>query len=104
MDLKESDQAMKISLKSNVDLWEIFGQEGKAELEIQAATLRSLLEQLSNRSQGRVDLIDPRTGDVDIDCFLFINGSIHYSLPRGLDTELKNGDEVKITFLGLGGG
>ena len=95
---------MKISLESNVDLWEIFGQKGKVELEIQSPTLRSVLEELSNRSQGRVELIDPRTGDVEIDCFLFINGSIHYSLPRGLDTELKNGDEVKITFLGLGGG
>jgi len=95
---------MKISVKSNFDLWEIFGQEGKAELEIQTATLRNLLQELSNKFQGRVELIDPRTGDVDIDCFLFINGSIHYSLPRGLDTELKNGDEVEITFLGLGGG
>jgi molybdopterin converting factor small subunit len=95
---------MKISLESNVDLGEIFGQKGKAELEIQTATLRSVLQELSNRSQGRVDLIDRRTGDVDIDCFVFINGLLHYSLPRGLDTELKNGDEVKITFLGLGGG
>lgn len=95
---------MKISVKSNFDLCEIFGQKGKAELEIQTATLRNLLQELSNRFQGRVELIDPRTGDVDIDCFLFINGSIHYSLPRGLDTELKNGDEVEITFLGLGGG
>jgi molybdopterin converting factor small subunit len=95
---------VKISLTSNVDLCEIFGQKGKAELEIQAATVRGLLEELSDRSQGRVELIDHRTGDVDIDCFLSINGSLHYSLPRGLDTELKNGDEVKITFLGLGGG
>ena len=95
---------MKISLESNVDLSDILGQKGKAELEIQTATLKGVLQELSNRSQGRVELIDPRTEDVDIDCFLFINGSLHYSLPRGLDTELKNGDEVKITFLGLGGG
>ena len=95
---------MKISLESNVDLSELFGQRGKTELETQSPTLRGLLQELSNRSQARVELIDPRTGDIDIDCFLFINGSIHYSLPRGLDTELKHGDEVKIIFLGLGGG
>lgn len=95
---------MKISLKSIFAIPGIAKHRGKAELEIQGTTLRDLLEELSNKAQWELKLIDARTGNVANPFRVSVNDSWSYSLPQGLDTELRDGDEIEITAMVVAGG
>ena len=82
--------------------WPEAREKGVIEMEVQGETLRALLTTLSDRyKQADVDveLINPRTNDLDVDYDVLINGKNYVTLPQGLDTKLKAGDEVKVKIL-----
>lgn len=79
--------------------WPEAKSKGVIEIEVKDATLRVLLTELSDRyKKVNVDFepINPRTNDVDFDYDIFMNGQNYVSLPKGLDTKLRKGDEVLI--------
>lgn len=93
---------MKIKLKSNVDLGGPF-REGEMELKSETVTLRDLLNEISSRCGASV--IDPKIGEVDPNNYMvFVNKREHWLLPKGLNTNLFNGEEVEVHITMLGGG
>ena len=95
---------MRIRLKANFDIDNIFAR-GEIELDGQTATVRTLLDELSHKCQHRVSFIDPESGDVDFaDYEILVNGTGCSFLPKRLDTELHDGDQVEIIMIALGGG
>ena len=90
---------MKIQLKSfNFDVVDIFGQS-EVNIEAEPATVRSLLQQLTQKSGGRLELIDPQGGEFNEEYIVLVNKREFRALPRELDTELNDGDEVQIGLL-----
>jgi hypothetical protein len=92
---------MRVVLKSNFDVGGLPGQDA---LELQeGCSMRSLLDLLSQ--QCRVNLIDPKSGRVNVTDFtLILNGKEYPFWPQGLDTRLRAADEVQIFLMPLGGG
>jgi len=92
---------MRVLLRSNFDVAGVFS---RGEVEVQENTsLRALLKLLSERC--RLDFIDPRNGQVNATDFdVVLNGKGYQFWPQGLDTPLKEGDEVQIILMPLGGG
>jgi molybdopterin converting factor small subunit len=82
--------------------WPEAREKGVIEMEVQGETLRELLTTISDRyKEADVDvgLINPRTNDLDFDYDVLINGKDYVTLPHGLDTKLKDADEVKVKIL-----
>ena len=97
---------MKVMVETNFD---IIGEFSKDEVELQlpSATLRVLLKELSHRWGGDSNLIDPQTDELDlIECEVLINGTAYGFLPHGMETRLKDEDNVTIIrwMEALGGG
>jgi hypothetical protein len=79
--------------------WPEAREKGVVEIMIRGETLRGLLTELSDQyKQANVDFepIDPKTGDVDFDYDVSINGKNYVGLSHGLDTKLRKGSEVVI--------
>jgi molybdopterin converting factor small subunit len=90
---------MKIRLRSfNFDVVDMFGQD-EVDLGSEPATLRSLLQELTQKSRGRVELIDPQGGEFNEEYIVLVNRHEFRALPQELDTELNDGDEVQIGLL-----
>lgn len=72
------------------------------------AMLKQLLTELTRNYKfaGRfpVRVLDPRDGDVSRDFGVSVNGVEYELLPDRLDTPLKEGDDLEITMVMLGGG
>lgn len=82
--------------------WPEASEKGIIEMEVAGDTLKALLSELGNRyKQANVDFdpIDRRTNQLDFDYDVLVNGKNYVSLPAGLDTKLKDGDEVKVKML-----
>ena len=82
--------------------WPHAREKGIIETEIDGDTLRALLAELSVRyKQANVDFqpINPTTNDLDFDYDVLVNGKNYITLAHGLDTKLKDGDEVKLKML-----
>jgi len=93
---------MQVALKSNFDVAETFSR-GSVEVE-EGTSLRALLALLSERT--RLSFVDPKNGQVNATDFdIALNGK-GYQLwwPQGLDMPLKEGDEVQVLLMPLGGG
>ena len=88
---------MRIRLKSffHFDVAKVFGQD-QIDLSSDSATIRMLLEEIAQRSEGDIVAIDPNSGVLDLDYFILLNGLDSGSLPEGLETVLCDGDEVGI--------
>ncbi len=92
---------MRIVLKSNFDVAEVFNR-GTIEVE-DGTRLSVLLEILSE--QSRIDLVSAASGQPHVtDYAVMLNGKEPGFCPEGLRTVLKDGDEVQIVVLPLGGG
>lgn len=89
---------MKIKLKGYFNFKKVFCNLGVTEIEISGGTLRGLFDVLSDRfGEEFTDLIyDSRTETVRGDIRILLNGRHIVHLPKGLDTELKEGDEVAL--------
>ncbi len=92
---------MQIVLKSNFD---VAGMLGRESLELaEGSSVRSLLNLLSRKCA--VNLIDAKSGQVNVNDFtIILNGKEHPFWPKGLDTKLRDADEVQILVMPLGGG
>ncbi len=96
---------MKIKVKPFLTLRKAMGDQALLEIEAEGITIKGILEELCNRfGQTVKDMIfdrDNRIGSKDIR--ILVNGRNYNHLPRGLDTELKEGDEICIFPLIAGG-
>ena len=89
---------MKIKIKGYFNFKKVFRNLGVTEIEISGGTLRGLFDVLSDRfGEEFADLIyDSRTKRVRGDIRILLNGRHIVHLPKGLETELKEGDEVAL--------
>jgi MoaD family protein len=96
---------MKIKVKGYLTLKQTVGDKGVLEMEMEDATIRGLLSDLSERfGQEFRDLIfDPKTKNLSNHIRVLVNGRHYNHLPNRLDTELKEGDEVSL-FPTIAGG
>jgi molybdopterin synthase sulfur carrier subunit len=96
---------MKIKVKGYFNFKKIFRNLDISEIEISDGTLRGLFDVLSNRlGEEFTDLIyDIRTKKVRGDLRILLNGRHIVHLPKGLETELKEGDEIAL-FPPIAGG
>jgi len=93
---------MKIFIQSN---FVVPGLDGKEVLELEATEikLRDFLEELSSRAPMRIEYI--RNGIIDPDEWeIEVNGIPYSKCKEGLDTLLKDNDQVTIKIMALGGG
>ena len=90
---------MKIRLKSfNFDVVDIFGRS-EVDIEADPATLKRLLQELTQNSRGRIELIDPQDGEFNEEYIVLVNKHEFRTLPQELETQLSDGDEVQIGLL-----
>ena len=96
---------MKVRLKSffHFDLAEAFDR-GQIQLANDRPTLRDLLNEVALKSDGRVRVVDPESGEMDTEYFVLLNGREVQALPQGLGAELHDGDEVGIGMMHFWGG
>jgi hypothetical protein len=92
---------MKIRIRTSVPMPEIH-----PEVELEAGSLRDLLTKVFAGAHFAKEIIDLRTGDLLRDAVfdITLNGVSYHSLAQGLDTGLRDGDEVGISLVMLGGG
>jgi molybdopterin converting factor small subunit len=82
--------------------WPDAREKGVIELEIEGETLRALLTTLAEvYRQADVDFepINPKTNDLDDDYDVLVNDKDYVTIPHGLDTKPRDGDEVKVKIL-----
>ncbi len=89
---------MKIRVKGYFNFKKVIHNLGISEIEMAGGTLIGLFDVLSNRFEKEfTDLIyDSRTKRVRGDIRILLNGRHIVHLPKGLDTELKEGDDVAL--------
>jgi hypothetical protein len=92
---------MKLKVKKTINIPEI-----PDEVEMEPGTLRDLFKKVLEGTHFVKEIIDPRTGELKLDDLFEIrlNDVLHYALPQGLDTGLKDGDTITVSLLLLGGG
>ncbi|MFH0725567.1 MAG: MoaD/ThiS family protein [Pseudomonadota bacterium] len=98
--------AMTIKVKSYLDVQKTLGNLNAVAVEDNnAATLRRLLDHLI--LQFGKELADqifvPDTGEIVDHLMLLVNGRNYRVMPEGLDTSLKDGDEVTLFPPAAGG-
>jgi molybdopterin converting factor small subunit len=103
--LEKENDAVKIRLKSffYFDVAKAFGHE-QISLKAKKPTLRTLLQEVTQKSEGTLEIINPQSERVNDEYFILVNGSDFQTLPQGLETELSEGDEVGIGLLYFWGG
>ncbi len=89
---------MKIRVKGYFNFKKVISDLGISEIEMADDTLIGLFDDLSDRfGEEFTDLIyDSRTKRVRGDIRILLNGRHVVHLPKGLDTELKEGDEIAL--------
>ena len=89
---------MKVNVRSTFNLNGI-------QIDTQSLTLGELLNELSNKhDQGGIEFFDTKSGRVSPIYTVFLNGKMYDALAEGLDTRLKDGDEIEIYLTLLTGG
>ncbi len=95
---------LRIRLKSffHFDVGRAFGSEW-VEFPGDILTLRRVLEEVAQKTEGRVQIID-RVQGIDSEYFVLVNGIEVPSTPRSLAMELHEGDEVGVGMMHFWGG
>jgi len=75
---------------------------GQPEFEIENPTIKKILLELSKKTQ--FSIFNPVNKEIHGEFKVYLNGIEHDGLTNGIDTELKEGDEVEITMVVLSGG
>ena len=96
---------MKIRIKGYLTLKRAMDNMPALEMEMESATIRDVLEALSNRfgKDFRNLVFDSKTEKVSGQIRVFVNGRHYTFLLKRMNTELKDGDEVSL-FPALAGG
>ena len=96
---------MKITVKGYFSLLKAIGGTSPIEVERPAATLREVLDELSRRfgAEFADSVYDYQKGEAAGHVLLMLNGRNYLSMPEGLETPLKEGDEISL-FPPLAGG
>lgn len=96
---------MKIVVKSFLTLRKAMDGQASLEFEAEKLTIRQLLERLCNRfgEDLRSMIFYPEAQGESQDIKILINGRHYRHMPEGLDTHLKDGDEMSIFPLMAGG-
>jgi len=79
--------------------WPEAKDKGVIEVEIEGATLRALLNELSvfyKNAGVDFDPINSKTNDVEFEYDILMSGKKYVGLPQGLETKLRKGNEVVI--------
>jgi molybdopterin converting factor small subunit len=82
--------------------WPDARKTGIAEMELNVDTLRNLLEEITEQyKKASIDFypIDPRTNDLDSDFDIIVNDKNYVTLQHKLDTQLQDGDRIKIKMI-----
>ena len=89
---------MKIKLKGFLNFTHQSADQALFEMKDNKATIRDLLDELSKKyGKAFQDLVfDPKTKEVKSYHFILVNGVSYKDLPRRLNHELKEGDEVAL--------
>jgi MoaD family protein len=89
---------MKITIKEFFNIREAMGKVGQLEMEVDHASVREILVELSNRygAKFKEEVFDPETNDIRSENQILINGRHYRYFPAGLDTELHEGDMLAI--------
>jgi len=92
---------MKIYIKKTMQIPEI-----PPEVEVEAGTLRTLLNNLFRNSYFAKEVIDQKTDELTFDGLIQVqlNDVPYHSLPKGLDSELHDGDTLTLSLILIGGG
>lgn len=95
---------MKVIIDSNFALYGL-REESAIQLDGPRVTLRKVLQELSDRSSGRITFVNPSTGAMDpIDFVIKINGVSNSGSKDDLEAVLNEGDTVTIHITPLEGG
>lgn len=90
---------MKLKIKSNFD-----PGAGDVVLSGTGCTLRELMQELSRRNWRKMRFIDTQTNDIEDFFVVSVNRKDYRSLPQGIETVLKDGDEVQVDVVSFIGG
>jgi hypothetical protein len=92
---------MKIHVATLINIPEV-----PPEVDMESGTLRDLLIKIFSHVYFSKEIIDPKTGEFKDDSIFEarLNGVSYYNLPKGIDTELSDGDTITLSLIMLGGG
>ena len=96
---------MRIKFTGYLTLRQVMGDQYVRQVEIEKASLKDLLIKMSREIGEDFSrmVIDQESGDISQHIAVLINGRHYTHIPDGLDTQLKDGDEVAL-FPPIAGG
>lgn len=96
---------MKVRVRGFLTVREVLGGRKSVILELNEVTLAGLLKELSTQFGESFEQVffDPESGGVSGQVSILLNGRHYSHLPDGLNTLLKDGDEVSL-FPPIAGG
>jgi molybdopterin converting factor small subunit len=102
---KKVAHTVKIKVTGYLRFRDLIGGEVLLELEAEGATVRDALKVLCNQYGERFEsfLFDPSTKEIKRSNLVLLNGQPHINLARRLDCELKDGDEITLSPVLVGG-
>ncbi len=75
---------------------------GQLEFEIEMPTLRKVLLNLSKKA--KFSILRPNNEGIHGEFKVYLNGVEYDALPRGIDSDIRDGDKVEVTMVVLAGG
>jgi molybdopterin converting factor small subunit len=96
---------VKIRVTGHLRFKDLIGGEVSLELEAERATVRDALKELCNEYGKGFEsfLFDPSTKEIKSSNLALLNGQPHINLARRLDCEVKDGDEITLCPIPVGG-
>ena len=101
----EGNSVVRIAVTAYGKFRGLIGGEVCLEFEAERATVRDALNALCNQYGERVEsaLFDPSTGKIKRSNLVLLNGQPCINLAKRLESELKDGDEIKLGPVLVGG-
>jgi molybdopterin converting factor small subunit len=96
---------VKIKVIGYLRFKDLIGGEVSLELDAERATVKDALKMLCHQYGERFEsfLFDPHTKEIKRSNLVLVNGQSHINLAGRLDCELKDGDEITLSPVLVGG-